>query len=113
MQFKLSLATLALATLAVATPARRNIPASSCTGSTGALQCCDSTGQATDPAISKLFGPLGIVVQDVTGLVGVTCSPISVVGVGGSSCTAQPVCCTNNSFNGVVALGCSPVDINA
>ncbi|KAF8985272.1 fungal hydrophobin-domain-containing protein [Cyathus striatus] len=112
MQFKLSVATLALATLAVATPARRNIPASQCSGSTGALQCCDSTGKATDPSIANILGPLGIVVQDVTALVGVTCSPISVVGVGGNSCTAQPVCCTNNSFNGVVALGCTPVNIN-
>ncbi|KAF8204671.1 hydrophobin-251 [Pholiota molesta] len=30
----------------------------------------------------------------------------------GTSCSAQPVCCTNDSFNGVVALGCTPININ-
>ncbi|THU91485.1 hypothetical protein K435DRAFT_674080, partial [Dendrothele bispora CBS 962.96] len=55
---------------------------------------------------------LGIVVQDVNALVGVTCSPISVIGVGGDSCSANPVCCENNSFNGIVALGCVPVDLS-
>ncbi|KAF9007109.1 fungal hydrophobin-domain-containing protein [Cyathus striatus] len=100
--------TLALATFAAATGTP--IPASQCT--TGNLQCCNSTGTAKNSAISTLLGLLGIVISDITALVGVTCSPISVIGVGGNSCTAQPVCCTNNSFNGVVALGCTPVNLN-
>ncbi|KAF8875137.1 hypothetical protein BD779DRAFT_1678405 [Infundibulicybe gibba] len=41
-----------------------------------------------------------------------TCSPISAIGLGGNSCSAQPVCCSNNSFNGIVALGCTPVNLN-
>ncbi|PPQ69547.1 hypothetical protein CVT25_000864 [Psilocybe cyanescens] len=107
MQFKALAATLALgATLAAATGS----PASQC--NTGGLQCCNSTGHSNEASISKLLGLLGVVVQDVTALIGVNCSPISVIGVGGNSCTAQPVCCTNNSFNGVIALGCSPVDLN-
>ncbi|KAH9475718.1 Fruiting body protein SC3 [Psilocybe cubensis] len=107
MQFKTLAATVALgATLAAATGS----PASQC--NTGGLQCCNSTGTANSDAISKILGLLGIVVQDVTALVGVNCSPISVIGIGGNSCTAQPVCCTNNSFGGLVALGCSPVDLN-
>ncbi|KAF9003648.1 fungal hydrophobin-domain-containing protein [Cyathus striatus] len=111
MQFKLSAITLALATLAVATPTRRNdTPASDC--DTGDLQCCDTTGTATTPSIATLLTLLGVVVPDITALIGATCSPISAVGLGGNSCTAQPVCCTNNSFNGVVALGCTPVNLN-
>ncbi|PPQ87946.1 hypothetical protein CVT25_001131 [Psilocybe cyanescens] len=120
MQFKV-LSALAFATLAAATvaPVRRNgggdgggstIPASQC--NTGDLQCCNSAQAANSAAASAALGLLGIVVQDVTALVGLTCNPISVIGVGGNSCTAQPVCCTNNSFNGVVALGCTPVNIN-
>ncbi|KAF9556927.1 fungal hydrophobin, partial [Agrocybe pediades] len=85
-------------------------PASQCTA--GQLQCCNSTGTASESSISALLGLLGIVVQDVTAVVGVTCSPISVIGIGGNSCTAQPVCCTNNSFHGLVALGCNPVDLS-
>ncbi|KAF8883884.1 hypothetical protein CPB84DRAFT_1686088 [Gymnopilus junonius] len=88
---------LALASLAAANPVRRNTPASQCT--TGGLQCCDSIQQAGSPAASALLGLLGISVQDVTVPVGITCSPITVVGAGGTSCSAQPVCCTDNSFS--------------
>ncbi|KAF4621004.1 hypothetical protein D9613_000976 [Agrocybe pediades] len=38
--------------------------------------------------------------------------PVDVASVGANSCTSQPVCCTNTTTNGVVALGCSPVHIN-
>ncbi|KAF4621440.1 hypothetical protein D9613_000152 [Agrocybe pediades] len=111
MQFKLASA-LAFATLAAATvtPARRNEPASQC--STGGLQCCNSAQSASTASVASLLGLLGIAVGSVTGLVGLNCSPLSVIGVGGNSCSAQPVCCTNNSFNGLVALGCTPVDLN-
>ncbi|KAF5310913.1 hypothetical protein D9619_007758 [Psilocybe cf. subviscida] len=115
MQFKLAaLTTLAVATLAAATPARRNdggsAPSNQC--NTGSLQCCNSVQNANSASIAGLLGLLGIVVGTITGQVGVTCSPITVIGASGTSCSAQPVCCTNNSFNGVVALGCTPINLN-
>lgn len=64
-----------LAILAVATPTP-NEPASSCT--TGPIQCCETTGKASDPSIASELSLLGIVIQDVDALVGVTCSPITV-----------------------------------
>ncbi|KAF6756238.1 hydrophobin-251 [Ephemerocybe angulata] len=100
MQFKQTATLVALATLAAA----------QC--NTGPVQCCNSVQRADEPSVAKLLGLLGIVVQDVTIPIGVTCSPISVIGVPGNSCNAQPVCCTNNSFNGVVAIGCTPININ-
>ncbi|KDR81077.1 hypothetical protein GALMADRAFT_1121962 [Galerina marginata CBS 339.88] len=113
MQFKV-LSALAFATLAAATvaPVRRNDapPASQC--NTGDLQCCNSVQSASSSSVASLLGLLGVVVGSVTGLVGVTCSPITAIGVAGNSCSAQPVCCTNNSFNGLVAIGCTPVNIN-
>ncbi|KAF8153770.1 fungal hydrophobin-domain-containing protein [Crassisporium funariophilum] len=113
MQFKV-LSALALVTLAAATPTRRTgeptTPASQC--NTGDLQCCNSAQAANSPAAAGLLALLGVVVQDVTALVGITCSPITAIGVGGNSCSAQPVCCSNNSFNGIVAIGCTPVNIN-
>ncbi|PPQ96989.1 hypothetical protein CVT26_006417 [Gymnopilus dilepis] len=112
MQFKALAAFSFASILAAATAAPNSTPPPSNQCTTGSLQCCDSTGSATDPAISKLLGLLGIDVSDVTALVGVTCSPITVIGAGGSSCSEQPVCCTDNSFNGVVALGCTPININ-
>jgi hypothetical protein len=53
--------------------------------------------QANDPVVGALLGLLGIVLTDLTALVGLGCSPISVIGVGsGSACSATPVCCENN-----------------
>ncbi|KAG7439268.1 fungal hydrophobin, partial [Guyanagaster necrorhizus] len=79
--------------------------------STGTVQCCDSVQSPSSNVVQTLLGLLGIPIGDVTANVGVTCSPISVIGVGGNSCSAQTVCCENNSFNGVIALGCSPINI--
>ena len=47
--------------------------------------------------LSALAG-LGVNVQDITGQIGLQCSPLSVVGVGaGNGCSASPVCCQNNN----------------
>ncbi|KAH8822407.1 hypothetical protein DL96DRAFT_1714726 [Flagelloscypha sp. PMI_526] len=46
-------------------------------------------------------------------VVGLDCSPINVIGNGGNSCSSQPVCCSNNKFNGVIVIGCTPITINA
>jgi hypothetical protein len=86
MQFKLAFAfaTLALTTLAAANPLRRDSsPSNQC--NTGSLQCCSSVQSATSPGIATLLGLLGVVVQGVTGQVGVTCSPITVIGASGTS----------------------------
>ncbi|KAF5326971.1 hypothetical protein D9619_004101 [Psilocybe cf. subviscida] len=110
MQFKLAaLTTLAVVTLAAATPTG-TAPSNQC--NTGSLQCCNSVQAANSKSIAGLLSLLGIVVGSITGQVGVTCSPITVIGASGTSCSAQPVCCTNNSFNGVVALGCTPINLN-
>ncbi|KAF5362901.1 hypothetical protein D9758_007101 [Tetrapyrgos nigripes] len=110
MQFTRLASLAVLVTLAVATPVRRNEPASQC--NTAPVQCCNSVQPANSAAASKELALLGIVLQDVTALVGLGCSPISVIGVGGDSCSASPVCCENNSFKGLVALGCVPVDLS-
>ncbi|KAH6902459.1 fungal hydrophobin-domain-containing protein [Coprinopsis sp. MPI-PUGE-AT-0042] len=106
MQFKL-FTTLALAAAAIAAPAA----APSC--ETGPIQCCNDVKKADDPSLTTIFGLLGIVLQDLNVLVGVTCSPISVIALPGNSCSGQTVCCSNNSFKGLVAIGCTPININA
>ncbi|KAF8869990.1 fungal hydrophobin-domain-containing protein [Infundibulicybe gibba] len=114
MQFKAPIvAAIAFATLAAAIPTdHTDPPPPQC--STGPVQCCNSIQDAADLSdpVKLLLGLLGVVVGDITGLVGIACSPLSVVGVGGNSCSTQPVCCTENSFSGLVALGCSPININ-
>ncbi|KJA19436.1 hypothetical protein HYPSUDRAFT_217661 [Hypholoma sublateritium FD-334 SS-4] len=101
-----TLTTLALAAFAAASGA-----SSQC--NTGSLQCCNSVQNADAPAAAALLGVLGIVLQDVTAQVGLTCSPISAIAVSGNSCSAQAACCTDNSFNGVVATGCTPINLSA
>ncbi len=99
-------------------------PTSSCT--TGPIQCCDSvtsvralscthkavfadgpapsSPQATDPSATKILGLLDIVIEGLGVLVGLTCSPISVIGVGSGACSANAVCCQNNSFVSVLVV---------
>ncbi|KAF9224900.1 hydrophobin [Gyrodon lividus] len=100
-----------------ATPASRakrgspsNVPNSQC--NTGPVQCCNSVETAGNGnRVDQLLGLLGLNVATGTP-VGVNCSPISALGVGsGASCTQQPVCCSGNSYNGLVNIGCSPVNI--
>ncbi|KAF8809959.1 fungal hydrophobin [Phlegmacium glaucopus] len=85
------------------------IGASKC--ETGKLHCCKSTQLPTAPAASAALGPLGISADTISGFVGITCTSITVTG-GSNSCSAQPVCCTDNSFGGVVSLGCNPVNLS-
>ncbi|KDQ53856.1 hypothetical protein JAAARDRAFT_38816 [Jaapia argillacea MUCL 33604] len=109
--FKLATFT-TLSILAVATAAwdTTPIPASDCT--TGPIQCCNTVETASDPAAAGILALLGIVLQDLTTEVGLTCSPITAIGVGsGSSCSASPVCCTDNSHGGLISIGCVPVTL--
>ncbi|KAK7460981.1 hypothetical protein VKT23_008909 [Stygiomarasmius scandens] len=108
MQFKL-LTIAAFATLVTATLEVRQT-VGQC--NTGSLQCCDSVEDAHSDTVQTLLALLGAEVGDITGQVGVTCNPITVIGVSGNNCNAQPVCCEGNNFNGVLALGCTPVNVN-
>ncbi|KIJ47879.1 hypothetical protein M422DRAFT_108366, partial [Sphaerobolus stellatus SS14] len=79
---------------------------------TGKAQCCNSTESSSGPNAAGLLGLLGIVVQGVDVLVGLGCTPISVLGVGQSAnCAQQPVCCENNHFNGLINIGCTPISL--
>ncbi|KAF8887448.1 hypothetical protein CPB84DRAFT_1654737, partial [Gymnopilus junonius] len=56
------------------------------------LLCCNSVSRAGDPSTAQLLALLGINISP-TYTVGLSCSPITVVGIGGSECNAEPVCC--------------------
>ncbi|KAL5527865.1 hypothetical protein ACEPAG_6666 [Sanghuangporus baumii] len=79
---------------------------------TGDLQCCNSVQSAGSPAAAGLLGLLGIVIQGLDIPVGLTCDPISVIGLGSASCSAHPVCCQDNSHGGLISIGCVPVDLS-
>ncbi|GJE95381.1 fungal hydrophobin [Phanerochaete sordida] len=93
--------TVSLALLAVATPVvERNTPTTA---------CCGSTESASSSAAAAVLSLLGIDASDISGLIGLTCSPISVVGVGsGSECSGTTVSCSNGVINSI-GVGCVPV----
>ncbi|TFK99155.1 fungal hydrophobin [Pterulicium gracile] len=78
---------------------------------TSPIQCCQSTEAPNGPTASVLLGLLGVILQDLNVLVGIQCSPLTVIGGGGAGCDAEPVCCQNNSFKGLIAIGCLPINI--
>ncbi|KAI1798185.1 fungal hydrophobin [Ganoderma leucocontextum] len=90
-------------------------PASTPTGgsdscSTGPVQCCNSVGTTNDAGFGAILGLLGIVLEGVDGLLGLGCSPITVVGVGsGNACSSNVVCCQNNNVGGLISIGCIPI----
>ncbi|EJF64478.1 fungal hydrophobin [Dichomitus squalens LYAD-421 SS1] len=76
---------------------------------TGPVQCCNQVSKANNNVVAAILGLLGLggIADDI--LVGVQCSPLSVVGVGaGSTCSQRPVCCENNSHGGLISIGCIP-----
>ncbi|KAF8523237.1 fungal hydrophobin-domain-containing protein [Gautieria morchelliformis] len=74
---------------------------------TGDAQCCNTVGAANSlPGLGLILGLLGIVIQDLSVVVGLGC-----VNIVGNTCTAQPVCCTDNNFNGLINIGCSPITL--
>ncbi|KIJ38668.1 hypothetical protein M422DRAFT_33114 [Sphaerobolus stellatus SS14] len=97
-------------TVTVTAPASTVTTISQC--NTGDAQCCNTVESASSSGAAALLGLLGIVLSDVTALVGTGCTPISVIGVGsGANCAQQPVCCTDNSFNGLINIGCTPISL--
>ncbi|KAL4068477.1 hydrophobin [Scleroderma yunnanense] len=99
-----------LALLAVANPIARG---GSC--SNGSISCCQQTQEASTFFNQLLAGNvLANVGASVSGLVGLQCSPITAVGLG-SGCQAnqQSVCCDKNNFNGLINVGCTPINIAA
>ncbi|KAF4621000.1 hypothetical protein D9613_000972 [Agrocybe pediades] len=96
--------------LAAATPAGVLRRDGNC--NTGSIQCCNSVQSSSTQGVAQLAGLLGIDLGSITGLVGLSCSPLNILGIGGNSCSAQPVCCTGNTFSGLISLGCNPINLN-
>ncbi|KAK0467951.1 hydrophobin-251 [Desarmillaria tabescens] len=106
MFFRISAFTLlALAAFSAAQETNTTVTGGKC--NTGSLQCCNPRLLPSTDALGLLNIPIGEITADV----GLTCDPITVIGLGTTQCTNQPACCEKNNFNGVVALGCTPINL--
>ncbi|TEB23097.1 fungal hydrophobin [Coprinellus micaceus] len=76
---------------------------------TDQLLCCMNVQEPSHLGVTPLLAMLGVDAQGLTGYVGSNCSPITAVGVTNGNCLSQLVCCSNDGFGGIVALGCVPV----
>lgn len=83
MQFKLFVLS-ALATLAAATPARR----------APSQQCCTTVTSSSDPEARAAASLVNINISDITVPIGLTCTPITVIGGGAAGWYASRVCVT-------------------
>ncbi|OCH87293.1 fungal hydrophobin [Obba rivulosa] len=110
MKFTTAFAALAcLATLAAATPAPGGTSGS---GSSGTDLCCETTTTPADSqAVTTLLGLLGVVLSDINVLVGIDCSPITVVGVGSGDCSSTSVSCSSTQVGGLIGIGCIPITL--
>nr|AAL05426.1 hydrophobin [Tricholoma terreum] len=105
---KVALIVATLAAFVAATP----LPGGSSQCNTGSIQCCQQTYSSTSSEASLIASIVGLDLSGVTGSIGSQCSPISAIGLGsGSSCTQQPVCCSNNNYQGLIVVGCSPINL--
>ncbi|KAI0808139.1 fungal hydrophobin-domain-containing protein [Fomes fomentarius] len=79
---------------------------------TGQMQCCDTVADSHSAEMSSIISSLGIKLPDAVGLAGTSCSPIDVLALGsGTECNQKPVCCTNNTYQGLINIGCVPINI--
>ncbi|CDO70113.1 hypothetical protein BN946_scf184806.g40 [Trametes cinnabarina] len=92
-----------VALLAVATPHEKRWNTPTTTPAT------TKTITASDPLSTLLLGLLGIVIDGLDVVLGIQCSPISVIGVAGGDCDANVVCCQDNNVGGLISIGCIPV----
>ncbi|KAF8552303.1 fungal hydrophobin [Imleria badia] len=81
----------------------------------GSLQCCNnmmSSTTAQETGLGGLLGLLGLNLGSIVGDIGLECTPINVIGVGsGANCNQQAACCTGETQNGLINVGCSPINL--
>jgi len=77
----------------------------------GPVQCCNSLENAT-PAVSHTFKEAFGLVLSAGVAYAMNCAPLTTLGLSHASCSSQTVCCENNSFKGLIAVGCTPINVN-
>ncbi|KAF5377859.1 hypothetical protein D9615_006748 [Tricholomella constricta] len=100
---------IATASLVLATPVPEIVQ--SC--NTGTIQCCQQFFDSHTDSAHTLLGLAGIIGGSPLGQVGTSCTPITPIGLGsGNNCRQAPMCCSENNYNGLVVVGCTPINVS-
>ncbi|KAJ7280320.1 hypothetical protein C8J57DRAFT_1567691 [Mycena rebaudengoi] len=76
----------------------------------GGAKCCQNVGTAAvlDPlGLGGLGFLLGLLNLPITTILGTSCTNL----VNIADCSAKPVCCQNNQFNGFVNIACNSISL--
>jgi len=71
--------------------------------SSGALQCCNSAGSPTTGYTPFLLDVFGVTGLPDDSLVGLSCFAVG----SKNTCSSTPLCCTGNTYDGIIATGCT------
>ncbi|KAH9840685.1 hydrophobin [Rhodofomes roseus] len=73
----------------------------------GATYCCNNSVNATnaDSSTTNILATIGIDLSNALNNVGLGCKST----IGGAACSSQTLCCTNDTFEGLIALDCVDV----
>ncbi|KIJ22510.1 hypothetical protein M422DRAFT_197095, partial [Sphaerobolus stellatus SS14] len=82
------------ATQTISASPPQSTPISICQCNTGKAQCCNTVQSASDLPVPIIASLLGIVISGPDVLVGLGCTPITIIDLDqGANCAQQPVCC--------------------
>ncbi|EIW74588.1 hydrophobin [Coniophora puteana RWD-64-598 SS2] len=108
------LSAIAFAVLIAAKPSRLDSRDGNGQCATGTLSCCNNALSPHDAQAPLGQLGLGDLLNGIAGQVGVQCNPITGIGAGqGATCTQEPLCCDHDNYNGLISLGCNPVNVAA
>jgi len=74
----------------------------------GAIQCCNSVSNSANPVVKTISGLVKAKLPTDNIPIGLGCSAI-----GEHSCSSHTVCCEDNSYSGLIAIGCIAINISA
>ncbi|KAF4581591.1 hypothetical protein EYR40_009874 [Pleurotus pulmonarius] len=107
--FAQSIFVAAVAAVAVASPLAARTDSYEC--STGPVKCCNNMESHQSAKADLIASLLSLDLGGITGQLSLQCSPVASLLGGGPKCSGQTVCCKDTKFNGLVNIGCTPINI--
>ncbi|PPQ63117.1 hypothetical protein CVT24_005828 [Panaeolus cyanescens] len=109
-----TLAVLAISALSVSAVSYSDVNGVNYSCNSGPVQCCGTIHESGTWTETDLISLVGATVSNVSGQLGVTCSPITGIGAAtGANCVSEPVCCEENFQNQLVGVNCVPATVGA